>query len=94
VLNARAGGHPLGRPVGDHTAAAGGVLVFEHPVDHVGDGFEAPVRMPRCARGFTRGVLDCPHVIQQHERVGVRQVHGRQGAPDREAFPLPKCAGS
>ena len=43
----RPSGHPLGVAVGDEAIAAIGVLVLEDPVDHVGDGLEPAVRVPR-----------------------------------------------
>jgi hypothetical protein len=44
-------GHPLGVAIGDEPAAPVGVLMLEDAVDHVGDGLEAPVRMPGGALG-------------------------------------------
>ena len=57
-------------------------------VDHVGDGLEAAVRVPRRALGLARRVLDLAHLVQVDERVEVGQVDAGEGAADREALAL------
>jgi hypothetical protein len=64
------GGHPLGRAVGDDTAAAVRVEVSQPAVEHVRDGLEPAVRMVGRPLRFARRVLDRPHVVEQQERVG------------------------
>ena len=59
-------------------AAADGVLVLESPVDHVGHGLEAPVRVPRGAFGLARCVLDLTHLVHVDERVEVRDPRRRR----------------
>ncbi len=57
-------------------------------VDHVGDGLEAAVRVPRRALGLARRVLHLAHLVEVHERVEVREVDAGEGAADREALAL------
>ena len=40
------------------------------PVQHVGHGLEAAVRVIGRALGLARGVLHGPHLIEQQERIG------------------------
>ncbi len=84
----RTGRHPLGVAVGDQPAAAVGVLVGHLAVDHVGDGLEAAVRVPRRALGLARRVLDLAHLVEVHERVEVGQVDAGERPADREALAL------
>jgi len=88
VQDAAARGHPLGVAVGDQAAAPVGVLMAEDAVDHVGDGLEAAVRVPRGALGLARGVFHLAHLVHVDERVQVAQVHARERAADREPFAL------
>ena len=86
VQDARAGGHPLRGAVRDEAAAAVGVLVLERPVDDVGDGLEAAVRVPVGALGLVRGVVDLAHLVHVDERVEVlgrrrRRTPGARGSP-------------
>ena len=81
-----AGRHPLGVAVGDQAAAAVGVLVLERAVDHVGDGLEAAVRVPRRALRLARRVLHLAHLVHVDERVEVapgrrRRTRGGPGSP-------------
>ena len=56
-----------------------GVLVTERPVDHVGHGLEAPVRVPRRAPGLTRCVVDRAHLVHMDEGVEVAPVDPGEG---------------
>ncbi len=82
------GRHPLGVAVGDHPATAVRIAVLERPVDHVGHGLEAAVRMPGRALRLARGVFDLPHLVHVDERVEVGEIHARERATDREALAL------
>jgi hypothetical protein len=88
VQHASTRGHPLGVAVGDEPAAAVGVLVAEDPVEHVGDGLEAPVRVPGGALGLTWRVVHLTHLVHVHERVEGRQVDAGEGPPDGKALAL------
>ena len=88
VQQAAAGGHPLGVAVGDGAAAAVAVLVVEDAVDHVGDGLEAAVRVPRRALGLAGRVLDLTHLVHVDERVEAGRVDAGERAADGEALPL------
>ena len=88
VHDAGAGGHPLGRAVRDHAAAAVRVEVPQPTVEHVRDGLEPAVRVVRRALGLARRVLDGAHVIEHQERVGPRQIDPRGSAPHLEALAL------
>ena len=82
MLDAAAGGHPLGLALGDDAAAAGGVAVGELAVEHVGDGLEASVRVPLGAFRLARAVQRGAGVVEQEEGVGVGH---RQRAGERAA---------
>src|SRR3984957_3749295 len=88
VQDPAARGHPLGVAVGDQAAAAVGVLVAEHAVDDVRDGFEPAVRVPRRALGLTRRVLHLAHLVHVDERVQLPQVHAGERPADRETLTL------
>src|SRR5687767_12781542 len=62
--------------------------MLEDPVQHVGDGLEASVRMPRRALGLAGRVLHLAHLIHVDERVEVGEIDAGERAPDREAFSL------
>jgi hypothetical protein len=93
VEDAAPGGHPLGGSVGDDTAAAMGVLVEEGAVDHVGDGLEAAMGVPRGALGFAGGVFDLAHLVHVDERVEVGVGDTGEGAVHREAFAFEALGG-
>ena len=95
MQDAGTGRHPLGGAVGDQTAAAVRILVREAAVDHVGDGFEAAMRMPVGAPGLAGLVLHLPHLIHVHEGVEVGGTHTGEGPDDREALALhpPRSGG-
>ena len=57
-------------------------------VDHVGDGLEAAVRVPRRALGLARRVVDLAHLVHVDERVEVGQVDAGEGPADGEALAL------
>ncbi len=88
VQDATTGGHPLGVAVGDQPSAAVGVLVAEDPIDDVGHGLEAPVRVPGGPLGLTRGIVHLAHLVHVDERVELGQVNPGERAPDREALTL------
>ncbi len=88
VQDARARGHPLRGTVGDQAAATVRVLVREAAVDHVGDGFEAAVRVPVRAPRLTGLVLHLAHLVHVHERVEVGGAHAGEGAHDGKALAL------
>ena len=73
VQDPGAGGHPLRVAVGDDAAAAVRVVVLEDAVDHVGDGLEAAVRVPRRALRLAGRVLDLAHLVEVDERVEVAE---------------------
>ncbi len=88
VEDPRAGGHPLGRAVGDRPAPAVGVGVHERPVDDVGHGLEAAVRVPGRALGLPRRVVHLAHLVHHDERIEQPKVHACEGPLDREALAL------
>ncbi len=92
VQDARACGHPLRVTFSDDTAASVGVMVCDLAVEHVGDGFETAVRMPRCPGGLFRSVHRRPEVIEHQEGIGLsHRQHPREGPADGEARTL-HCA--
>ena len=82
------GRHPLRGAVGDQAAAAVRILVREAAVDHVGDGFEAAVRMPVGAPRLARLVFDLAHLVHVDERVEVGGADAGECAHDGEALAL------
>ena len=88
VQDARAGRHPLRRAVGDQAATAVGILVRELAVDHVGDRFEAAVRVPIGAPGLARLVLHLTHLVHVHERVQGGGADPGERPDDREPLAL------
>ena len=94
VQDPGAGRHPLGVTLTDDPAATVGVVVLDDPVDHVGDGLEAPVRVPRRADRLVGGVVDRPELVEQEEGVGHVGVDvAREGSPDLEAGALHRVVG-
>ena len=86
VEDAAARGHPLGSAVGDDAAAAVGVLVLEGAVEHVGDGLEAPVRVPVGAPRLAGAVVDRAHLVHVDERVELFGGHACECPPHGEAL--------
>ena len=74
VKQTGARGHPLGVTIGDDPSAALRVLMLHDAVDHVGDRFEAAMRMPRRAFGLTRCVLHLAHLVEVDERIELSKV--------------------
>ncbi len=87
------GGHPLCVAVGDDSAPAVRIAVLEDTVDHVGDGLEAAMRMPRRSLGLAGGVLDLAHLIEVDERVEIGELDAVECPADREAFALEAVRG-
>jgi hypothetical protein len=67
--------------------------VLEDAVDHVRDGLEAPMGMPRRALGLARRVFDLTHLVEVDERVEVLESDAGEGASDREPLPLESLWG-
>jgi hypothetical protein len=88
VKDAGTGRHPLRVAVGDDTSAAVGILVFHGAVDHVGDGLEAAMGVPRSAFRLTGGVFDLSHLVEVDERVEIGEVDAAKGSPHGETFPF------
>ena len=95
VKDAATRGHPLGVAAADHTAATVGVLVLHDAVDHVGHGFEAAVRVPRCAFGFSGCVVDLAHLVHVDEGIEGGEVDAGEGAVNGKAFTFvsDRCGG-
>jgi hypothetical protein len=84
VLDAAAGGHPLGLALGDDAAAASRVAVGKLAVEHVGDRLEPAVRMPLRAPGLAGAVEGGAGVIEEQERVGRRhRQRARESGTER-----------
>ncbi len=62
--------------------------MFEGPVDHIRDGFEAAVGMPGGAFRLAWGVFDFAHLIEVDERVEISLRDAGKGTPNRKAFAL------
>src|SRR5260370_15862399 len=86
VKDHRAGRLPLGCAVGVGAARAGGVLVLKGPVDHVGDGREAAMRVPCRTLGLAGAVLHLAHLVHVNEGVEVALVEAVKGARDGKAL--------
>ena len=93
VEDPAARGHPLRVAIGDHAAATVGVLVLEGAVEHVGDGLEPAVRVPRRAPGRARLPLHLAHLVHVDERVEIAEVDAGEGAAHGEALALVALRG-
>ena len=80
--------HPLRIAVGDDATAAVRIGVLEDPIDHVGHGLEAAMRVPWRALRLTGRVFHLAHLVEMDERIEVLQRHPGERAPDREPLPL------
>jgi hypothetical protein len=80
--------HPLRVAVGDEPAAPVGVPMLEDAIDHVGHGFEAPVRVPRSALGLTRRIVHLTHLIHVDEWIESTEIHSRERPAHWEALAL------
>jgi hypothetical protein len=61
--------------------------VLHLAVDHVGDGLEAAVRVPRGALGLARRVLHLAHLVHVDERVQRALADPGERPPDRNPSP-------
>src|SRR5688572_11386398 len=93
VQDARPCRHPLRVAVGDEPAATVRVAVLEGAIDHVGDGLEPAMRMPRRALWFARRVVDFTHLVEVDERVKILERDTGEGAADREPLPFEALRG-
>ena len=82
-----AGRHPLDIARANGPAVAETVAMFHRPGQHVGDGFNAAVRMPREPGQVVFGVI-VSKIIQQQEGIELRGRAESEGAPqmDPRAF--------
>ena len=60
----------------------------ERALDHVGDGLETAVGMPRRALGLAGSVVDLTHLVHVDERVEVGLGDAGEGAANGEALAL------
>ena len=84
----RSGGHPLDIAWADHAAMPGRVFVLELPLEHVGHGLKAPVRVVGRADRLAGPVLDRPHLVEQEKGIGQLEPVRRQRAAHDEAAPF------
>ena len=63
------------------TTTAVRVVVRDLAVEHVGDGLEAAVRVPRRALRLVRPVLHRPELVEQEERVGLVEAQAARERP-------------
>ena len=84
MKDAAAGRHPL-HVAGAHLAAvAEAVAVLDGAREHVGDGFDPAMRMPRESREIRVRVV-VAEVVEQQERIEVARVAETERAPQRDA---------
>ena len=88
MQDAVTGRHVLGATIGNHSAAAHGVLVNELAIDEIGESLKTAVRVPRCALGFARGVLHLTHLVHVDEGVEVGAGDAGKGTANWEALPF------
>ncbi len=62
--------------------------MLEDPVQHVRDGLEAPVRVPRRALRLAGRVLDLAHLVHVDERIEVGEIDAGERSADRESLAL------
>ena len=90
-------GHPLRVALADDAATAVGVVVRDLAVEHVGDGLEPAVRVPRRALRLVGAVLDRPELVEEEEGVGRRAASRPPGNGRHTSKPAPSmawCAGT
>ncbi len=87
--DAAAGGHPLDVTGRERTDVAKAVAVVHGTGKHVGDRFDAAMRMPRETRHVVGRFLS-PEVIEQQERIKIGRVAEAEGAMQLDAGPF-KC---
>ena len=79
VHDAAAGGHPLHVAGAERAAIAQRVGVLHVAGQHVGDGLDAAMRMPREAGLVLAGHV-VPEIVEQQERVGLGRFTEAKGA--------------
>src|SRR5579863_2910257 len=71
--DAAAGGHPLHVAGADHAAVADAVAVGYRPRQHIGDGLNATMRMPRKSREIVLGNI-VAEIVKQEEWIEILGV--------------------
>src|SRR5208282_1348887 len=82
--DAAARSHPLHVAGGDGAAVSHAVTMFHRSRKHVGDGFDAAVRMPREACQIVLGNI-IAEVIEQEERIGFLGISETESAAKMDA---------
>ncbi len=78
------GGHPLHVAGAERAAVAEAVAVLDGAGEHVGDGLDAAVRMPRKA-GEIVGRPVVAEIVEQQKRIELRGVAEAEGAAQLDA---------
>ncbi len=79
VQDAAAGGHPLHVARRHPALVAQAVAVRHFPRQHIGDGLNAPVRMPRKSSHVVRRIL-IAKIVQQQKRIELLGLPEAKGA--------------
>ena len=93
VEDAAAGGHPLHVAGAQRAAVAEAVAVLDRAGQHVGDGLDAAVRMPREAGPVVLGPV-VAEIVEQQERVELAGVAEAEGARRPPPPPAPPGGGA
>src|SRR5262249_40994985 len=81
------GGHPLHIARTERAAISQAVAMFHGAGEHVGDGLNAAVRVPRKPREII-GWPIVAKIIEQQKRIGLRRIAEAEGAPQLDAGAL------
>jgi hypothetical protein len=87
VKNAAPGRHPLHVTRPERPAVAEAVTVLHGAGEHVGDGLDPPMRMPRETREEIGGPV-VAEVVEQQERIEVAGIPEPERTPELDARPL------
>ena len=93
--DARTGGHPLHVACTQQAGVAQRIAVLDRAVQHIGDGFDAPVRMPWETFEVIIGAL-VPKIVEQQEWIQLARVLKAERAVQFDASALHgglSCAG-
>src|ERR1700724_3212407 len=84
MQDAAAGGHPLHVAGPELAFVAEAVAVVDRAGEHIGDGLDAAVRMPREAGAVVLGTI-VAEVVEQEERIELAGVAEPEGAVELDA---------
>jgi hypothetical protein len=88
VNDAAAGGHPLHVTRTDQSGIPQAIAMVNGTFQHVGDGFDPPVRVHRKASNRTLDGIVKGEVVEQEKRIKQIFAIGGDGTPQQDAGPF------